>query len=84
MLEVRFEFFTAVTLKNAVFWDVTPCGSCKDQLLSDNILPRKLNLSTLRTNVVLPPKRRLLQEPHGTTSQKTVFFMLEVLSNIMM
>jgi hypothetical protein len=25
---VRFEVFTAVTMKNAVFWDVTPCGSC--------------------------------------------------------
>jgi hypothetical protein len=24
---VRFEIFTAVTTKNAVFWDVTPCGS---------------------------------------------------------
>jgi hypothetical protein len=23
-----FEVFTAVTIKNAVFWDVTPCGSC--------------------------------------------------------
>jgi hypothetical protein len=22
---VRFEVFTAVTMKNAVFWDVTPC-----------------------------------------------------------
>jgi hypothetical protein len=26
---VRFEVFMAVTMKNAVFWDVTPCGSCK-------------------------------------------------------
>jgi hypothetical protein len=26
---VRFEFFAAVTMKNGVFWDVTPCGSCK-------------------------------------------------------
>jgi hypothetical protein len=25
---VRFEVFTAVTLKNGVFWVVTPCGSC--------------------------------------------------------
>jgi hypothetical protein len=25
----RFEIFTAVTMKNGVFWDVTPCGSCK-------------------------------------------------------
>jgi hypothetical protein len=28
---VRFEVFTAVTMKNGVFWDVTPCGSCNNQ-----------------------------------------------------
>jgi hypothetical protein len=28
---VRFEVFTAVTMKNVVFWDVTPCGSCKNR-----------------------------------------------------
>jgi hypothetical protein len=28
---VRFEVFTAVTMKNCVFWDVTPCGSCKNR-----------------------------------------------------
>jgi hypothetical protein len=28
---VRFEVFTAVTTKNAVFWDVTPGGSCKNR-----------------------------------------------------
>jgi hypothetical protein len=27
--DVRFEVFTAVTMKNAVFGDVTPRGSCK-------------------------------------------------------
>jgi hypothetical protein len=27
----RFEVFTAVTMKNAAFWDVTPCGFCKKQ-----------------------------------------------------
>jgi hypothetical protein len=27
--DVRFEVFTAVTMKNGVFWDVTPCGSYK-------------------------------------------------------
>jgi hypothetical protein len=26
---VRFEDFTAVAMKNAVFWDVTQCGSCE-------------------------------------------------------
>jgi hypothetical protein len=25
---VRSDVSTAVTMKNAVFWDVTPCGSC--------------------------------------------------------
>jgi hypothetical protein len=28
---VRFEVFTAVTMKNGVFLDVTPCGSCKNR-----------------------------------------------------
>jgi hypothetical protein len=28
--DVRFEVFTAVTMKNGVFWVVTPCGSCKN------------------------------------------------------
>jgi hypothetical protein len=25
--------FTAVTMKNAIFWDVTPCSSCKNRRL---------------------------------------------------
>jgi hypothetical protein len=28
---VRFEVFTAVTMKNVVFWDATPCGSCNNR-----------------------------------------------------
>jgi hypothetical protein len=28
---VRFEVFTAVTMKNGVFWDVMPHGSCKNR-----------------------------------------------------
>jgi hypothetical protein len=31
LLLVRFEVFTAVTMKNGVFWVVTPCGSCKNR-----------------------------------------------------
>jgi hypothetical protein len=27
---IRFEVFTAVGMKNGVFWDVTPRGSCKN------------------------------------------------------
>jgi hypothetical protein len=29
--DVRFEVFTAVPMKNDVFWVVTPCGSCKNR-----------------------------------------------------
>jgi hypothetical protein len=28
---VIFEVFTRATMKNGVFWDVTPCGSCKNR-----------------------------------------------------
>jgi hypothetical protein len=28
---VRFEVFTAVTVKNGVLWGVTPCDSCKNR-----------------------------------------------------
>jgi hypothetical protein len=28
---VRFEVFTVATMKNAVFWTVTPCSSCKSR-----------------------------------------------------
>jgi hypothetical protein len=40
---VRFEVFTAVTMKNAVFWDITPCGSCNRSrrrlLVTANVVP---------------------------------------------
>jgi hypothetical protein len=54
---VRFEVFTAVTMKNRVFWDVPPCGSCKNRRFGGTW-------------------RLFLQEPHGVTSQKTLFFIV--------
>jgi hypothetical protein len=30
-IHVRFEVFTAVTMKNAVFWDLGPCRSCMNR-----------------------------------------------------
>jgi hypothetical protein len=38
----RFDVFTAVTMNNAVLWDVTPRGSCKNRLLE------KLSASFIR------------------------------------
>jgi hypothetical protein len=29
LISARFQVFTTLTIKNAVFWDDTPCGSCK-------------------------------------------------------
>jgi hypothetical protein len=34
---VRFEVFTAVTVKNAVFWDVTPYGCCNNKTFRRNV-----------------------------------------------
>jgi hypothetical protein len=28
---VRYEIFTAVSTKNGVVWDITPCDSCKNR-----------------------------------------------------
>jgi hypothetical protein len=41
---VRFEAFTAVTMKNGVFWGVRPCGSYKNRsvrrlLVTANVIP---------------------------------------------
>jgi hypothetical protein len=32
---VRFEVSTEVAMKDAVVWNVTPCGSCKNRLVSE-------------------------------------------------
>jgi hypothetical protein len=31
LAKVRFEVFKAVTMKNAVLWDITPCGFYKNR-----------------------------------------------------
>jgi hypothetical protein len=50
-----------VTRKNAVFWDVTPCGSCKNRRFGgryrlhhegDNVVPSSLILVTLMTEAI--------------------------------
>jgi hypothetical protein len=51
---VRFEFFTTVTMKNGVFWDVMPCGSVRT---NDS---EELSASFIRVFVFLRSVRRLL------------------------
>jgi hypothetical protein len=43
---VRFEVFTAVTMKNGVFWDVVPCGSCKNRSVRRLIVTASVVLSS--------------------------------------
>jgi hypothetical protein len=44
---VRFDVFKAVTMKNGVFWDVTPCGSCKNRRFGAYVVPSSPILVTL-------------------------------------
>jgi hypothetical protein len=56
---VRFEVFTAVTMKNGVFWDAPPCGSCKNRRLMEALISSEtwvLTRSTrpnIQKNVIL-------------------------------
>jgi hypothetical protein len=35
----RFEVFWAVPMTNVIFWDVTPCGSCKNRRFEETYPP---------------------------------------------
>jgi hypothetical protein len=70
---VRFEVFTAVTMKNGVFWVVTPCGSCKNRYFLRSVR-RLLVAACVVPSSPIFVTRRFLQEPHGVTTQKTPFF----------
>jgi hypothetical protein len=47
-------------------------------LVAASVVPTSPILVTLMKEVLGPPKRRFLQEPHGVTSEKTPFFILDV------
>jgi hypothetical protein len=67
---VRSEVFTAVTVKNSIFWDVT------QQMFHRNAAYFGLVLSTQWWRRYIPQKHQFLQEPHGVTPQKTAFFIV--------
>jgi hypothetical protein len=65
-----------LTMKNSVFWDVTPRGSCKNRrfrgtycfmhmlqlLVTANVVPN-------RPILFITPERQFSQQPHGVTPQ---------------
>jgi hypothetical protein len=71
------------TTKNGVFWDVTPCGSCKNRLrrvsrflLTANFIPSSPILVTLMMEALSSSETSVLTEPHCVRSQKTPFFIV--------
>jgi hypothetical protein len=72
-------------MKNDVFWNVTPCGSCKNQRLGGIYSQRTSGASSAcvvpSSPIFVTPMKeesgssetRFLQEPHGVISQKTPF-----------
>jgi hypothetical protein len=56
----------AVTMKSAVFWDVTPCGSCKNRrnlhrlLVTANVIPSSPILVTLIMEAISSSKTLVL------------------------
>jgi hypothetical protein len=71
---VKFEVFTAVTSRNAAFFDVTPCDSRKNRRFGATYCFNHHDEKNhgVRNNVrSVPPKRQFLGEPHGIKSQKT-------------
>jgi hypothetical protein len=51
-INVRFEVFTSVTMKKGVFWDVRPCGSCKNRRFTDSCYPDEGGAKFLRISVL--------------------------------
>jgi hypothetical protein len=61
---VRFEVFTVVTMKNAVFWVVMPCGSCKNRRFGGTwrLLHQGDKMGELGTTQAATSNRRTLGE----------------------
>jgi hypothetical protein len=71
---VRFEAFTAVSMKNVVFFDVVLCRSCVDQCFGGTY---RLHLqgSKIRERSTSVGRWVQTQDLHSATFQKTTFFL---------
>jgi hypothetical protein len=75
---VRFEAFTAVTMKNVIFWDVALCRSCVGASAS------LANFATLKMEAIHSSETSVsTQDLHSATSQKTTFLHYDYFSKIL-
>jgi hypothetical protein len=66
-------------MKNAVFWDVTPCGSRRNRRFGGNHSHDHQDVKNLRARNISSNqqlKHTVLKEPHDLTSQKTALFIV--------
>jgi hypothetical protein len=76
-------FNTWVNMRNAVFWDMTPCGSPKNRrygateaLVTANVVPSSLIFFSLMTKAIRSSETSVLKQPHGVTSHNTALFIV--------
>jgi hypothetical protein len=74
-----------VTMRNGVFWDVTPCGSCKNRVSEEHIasIIKVTRIGELGTTLALTNNRRTLRRStKGVPSSPIlVTLMMEALSS---
>jgi hypothetical protein len=68
---IRFEVFTAVTMKNAVFWDVTLCRYFVNRRFGGTY---RLHLQGIRNPRAMNQHEQVAVYSYGGTPQKTAFF----------
>jgi hypothetical protein len=79
---LRFKVFTAVIMKNVIFWDMALCSSCVNRRFGGmyrlHLQGRKIRYRVTSVSrclqTAVPPKCRFTQNLHGATYQKTAFF----------
>jgi hypothetical protein len=69
---------TVLILKNAIFWVVTPRGSCKNRHFGGMyaFMIRVTRTGEQGTTLAVTSNGSTLQEPHGITPQKMTFFIV--------
>jgi hypothetical protein len=75
---IRFEVFAATPMKNDVFWDVAPCGSCEHLRFGGTYRLHHQSDKNRRTRSNVSPLRRLLVNANVVPSSPILATMMMV------